>query len=110
MMLPDAIDHDTGGQGMLGGNQPASQLKPAAAFANGRLLVAGHDARKTPRNRLPQAGIIASNVTFRHTAFLSAVGQRQRRRRLLFQIVQFRSEIVQLPFRDGGNYGARHPR
>ena len=117
MILPDAIDHDTGGQGMLGGNQPASQLKPAAAFANGRLLVAGHDARKTPRNRLPQPGITASNVnadvvntglrTVRHPAFLSAVGQRQRGWRTFFQILQLDPETAQRRFLSCSDNGTR---
>ena len=34
MMLPDPVDHDAGGQRIVGARQPVGQLQPAAALGD----------------------------------------------------------------------------
>ena len=103
VMLPDPVDHHAGRQRVFGrASHRASSSRPLPV---GDRLAANRSARITGKwrgTRSPEPGVAAADVhvdvvnpgvrAAGHASFLSAVGIRDRRRRVLLQACRDRSE------------------
>ena len=54
MVLPDAIDHDPGREGIGRADDGPGQLQPTTALGEGRRLVPGNDAQESSGHHLPR--------------------------------------------------------